>query len=175
MKKSLFIAILILLAGCEGINNYDQITIFEVGHINYAWGYQHSGIIIDQDGKVREFNLPEDWNFCSGGYISAEAMAENIAYCREVTCTVIDQDLKYYSYLLSRAERGKMSDREHQMCDYGERSYCGYIFEPETNRYRRVELKNFGDWYSENNSEEAPEICEWLDHPCKSKININIR
>lgn len=175
MKKIGFLGILVLLTGCEGLYDNNQVTIFEVQYINHAWGYQHSGIIIDQEGKVREFNLPDSWNFCSGGYISAEAMAENIAQCREVACSLGALDLRHYSYLLSRAERGKMSDPRHQMCDYGERTYCGYIFEPERNRYRKVVLKNYGDWYSENNAEETNEICEWLDNPCRSKININIR
>src|SRR5665647_2073732 len=63
--------ILLIFAGCEIINDLHPTALFEIQYINHAWGYQHSGSIIDASGDVREFDLPSVWNYPdSEGYIS---------------------------------------------------------------------------------------------------------
>ena len=177
MKRNLTVLFLILLlTGCEMINDLHPTALFEVQYINYAWGYQHSGSIIDAEGNVREFNLPDAWNFPdSEGYISEAGMEENLVQLGEKTCTVSKVDMEKYSDKLSNAQKGKLTTPEHQMCDFGSLSYAGYIYEPGNHRYRYILIRQTGDFYVENKSREASDIFEWLTRPCDNNHSINLR
>ena len=177
MRRYLTILFLILLpTGCEMINDLHPTALFEVQYINYAWGYQHSGSIIDAEGNVREFNLPDAWNFPdSEGYISEAGMEENLAQLGDKSCTVNKGDLLLYSDKLANAQKGKLTTPEHQMCDFGSLSYAGYIYEPGKNRYRYVLIRQTGDFYVENLSRDASEIYDWLTSPCENNLSVTLR
>ena len=154
----------------------DRTAIFEIQYINYAWGYQHSGSIIDATGVVREFNLPAEWNFPdSEGYISEADMEENLAQLGEKSCAVSKTEMLKNSDKLIHAQEGKLTTPEHQMCDFGSLSYVGYIYEPGHNRYRYVLIRQTGDFYVENKSREASDIYDWLTNPCGSNHTINVK
>ena len=177
MIRSLtLLSVLIFLTACEKITDHDQTALFEIQYINYAWGYQHSGSIMDASGDVREFDLPSAWNYPdSAGYISKADMEENLAQLGEKSCTVNKRDLAYYSDKLTNAQKGKLTTPEHQMCDFGSLSYAGYIYEPGHNRYRCVLIRQTGDFYVENNSREASDIYDWLTRPCDNNYSINLK
>lgn len=177
MKRSLIIFFLLLfLTSCEKILDNDRTAIFEVQHINWAWGYQHSGLIIDAAGRVREFNLPAAWNFPdSKGYISVADMEENLAQLGEKSCTVSKYNLKKFTDKLLQAREGKLTEPEHQGCDFGALSYSGYIYEPLHDRYKHVLIRQTGDFYVENKSREASDIYEWLTNPCGDNLNVTLR
>jgi len=177
MKRNLTILFLTLfITGCEMINDLHPTAIFEVQYINYAWGYQHSGLIIDAGGNVREFNLPAAWNFPdSEGFISEAAMEENLAQLGEKSCTVDNRDLLLYSDKLANAQKGKLTTPQHQMCDFGSLSYAGYIYEPGNHRYRYVLIRQTGDFYVENKSRDASDIYEWLTSPCENNLSVTLR
>jgi hypothetical protein len=177
MKRNLAIlSVLLFLTACEKIINDDQTALFEVQYINYAWGYQHSGSIIDASGDIREFHLPLSWNYPdSAGYISVADMEKNLAQLGEKSCTVNKYNLKNFTDKLIGAQKGKLTDPEHQMCDFGSLSYSGYIYEPGNNRYKHVLIRQTGDFYVENKSREASDIYDWLTNPCENNLNVNMR
>jgi hypothetical protein len=176
MRSLIIFFLLFILTACEIINDLHPTALFEVQYINYAWGYQHSGSIIDASGDVREFDLPSVWNFPdSAGYISKADMEENLAQLGEKSCTVSKPDLLYYSDKLIHAQEGKLTTPEHQMCDFGSLSYAGYIYEPGHNRYRCVLIRQTGDFYVENKAREASDIYDWLTRPCDNHPGINMK
>jgi hypothetical protein len=61
------------------------------------------------------------------------------------------------------ASQGKISQPQMQMADFGEIGYYAYIFDSNTNRYKQVTIKIYGDWMSNNSSSEAEEIYSWLN------------
>ncbi len=165
--------LLLLLAGCEEITDNHPKVIFQYHYINYAWGYQNSGFLIDTAGNIRSFSMPSDWNYPdSEGYISAADMDDNLAQLGEKQCTVNMYDMNFFASKLQKAQDGKISEPEHRMCDAGGHSYGGYIFEPARNRYKYVLIKLTGDFYKENQAREADDIYEWLNNPCESRISV---
>jgi hypothetical protein len=165
--------LLLLLAGCEEINDRHPMVIFQYHYTNHAWGYQDSGFIIDTAGKLRSFSMPAVWNYPdTNGYISATEMEENLAQLGENECTVNMYDIAFFAGKLRKAQDGKISEPEHRMCDAGSHSYGGYIFEPGRNRYKYVFLKLTGDFYKENQAREADDIYEWLTNPCETQISV---
>lgn len=174
--KLAFLLLLLLFSSCEEFLDHPPETIFISQYINHAWGYQHSGFIIDPEGNVSGFNLPSGWNYHdSEGYISAADMEENLAQLGEPYCKVSNYDLAYYGAKLEKALKGKITEPEHRMCDAGSTTVAGYIFEPAANRYRYVFIRQTGDFYKENASRDAAEIYEWLTNPCDGNISIRLR
>ena len=44
----------------------DQEIFFEVNHINFAWGKQFRGFLIDKSGQIRTYDNPVKWNIIDG-------------------------------------------------------------------------------------------------------------
>ena len=72
----MMILLLVGLSGCEkeGDNRYeapaDQPVFFEYRYVNHAWGYAENGWLVDAEGEVRTYNLPEKYFVPdSAGYI----------------------------------------------------------------------------------------------------------
>ena len=170
MKSILIVAIFTLfLSGCEKIHDYDNNTIFMVEYSNHAWGIQHSGTMIDSTGHVMTFNLPNTWNRPDEmGFISLEDMQENLTQMEEISCTLTRNDFAKYSSKLMDAKNGTLSDPKNEMNDFGTVQYSGFLFDPDNNRYKRILIKQTGDWAIDNNSKEAKAIYEWLKRPCNS-------
>lgn len=170
MKSGLtVISLFILLMGCEKIRDYDQRTIFQVEYINYAWGFQHSGIIIDSTGKVMTFNLPSNWHFPDNdGFISLAGMEENISQSEEGSCTADKHDFAENSIKLLDAGDGQLTEPKNEMNDFGVIVYSGFIFDADNLRYKRVIIRQFGDWSIENKSKDANEIYNWLTTICNT-------
>ena len=174
--KAFALLLLLTFAGCEEFLNDNPKAIFLSHYVNYAWGYQNSGYIIDTEGNLREFSLPDTWNYHdSDGYISETAMQENLDQLDETSCIVAKYDMAYFAGRLEKAMKGKITAPEHRMCDAGGTTTAGYIYEPGTNRYKYVFIRQTGDWYSENTSREAADIYEWLQHPCDGNMGIKIK
>jgi hypothetical protein len=174
--KVAILFLLVLFAGCEEFPDHQPRAVFISHHINYAWGYQDSGFVIDAEGNVRSFNMPESWNYHdSQGYISVADMEQNLAQLEEPHCKVSKYDLLFYGTKLEKALKGKITEPEHQMCDAGSTTVAGYIYESATNRYRYVFLRQTGDFYRENTSREAGDIYEWMQDPCSGSPGVRLR
>ncbi len=168
--------LLILFPGCEEFPDHSSDAIFITQYINFAWGYQNRGFVIDSEGNVSAFNMPDRWNYPdSDGYISAAEMEQNLAQLEEPYCKVSKYDLVYYATKLEKARKGTLTVPEHRMCDAGSTTVAGYIYEPGTGRYRYVFIRQTGDFYSENSSREANVIYEWMKDPCSGDLSVRLR
>jgi len=161
------VSFLLLLMGCEKINdsypNANQLVLFQVEYINYAWGYSHHGILIDSSGNVKYFKYPNNWRYPdTAGYITESDMNENIQQLDTVSF-IIEKDtlLKYFS-MLKGASEGQLSDPYNRMFDAGETIYSGYLYDSIIKKYKHVLIKQWGDWSIDNNSPEAEKIYRWL-------------
>ena len=66
------------------LSSENQQILFQYEYVNYAWGYQHNGFIIDNEGKILTYNNPENWNFREKESNLTEAqVAENISKCKD--------------------------------------------------------------------------------------------
>jgi hypothetical protein len=168
MKRILTVAISALfLSGCEEVHDYGNNTIFMVEYSNWAWGIQHSGIMIDSTGNVMTFNLPDRWNRPDEkGFISLADMQENLAQTDEISCTVTRNDYAKYSSKLMKITNATLSDPKNEMYDFGTVQYSGFLFDPDNITYKRILIKQIGDWAIDNRSREARALYEWLKMPC---------
>jgi hypothetical protein len=166
-NKVLYVACILLIMACEEKNDSfpgaDQLVLFQREYINAAWGYAHSGFIVDSSGNLKPYKLPENWNYPDPeGYLSQADMNENFMQLGTVS-SIIEKDLllKYFG-MLKGASKGKLSKPVNRMFDAGEITYSGFLYDSEKDRYRQVILRKDGDWVTENNSHEANEIYLWM-------------
>ena len=154
------------LSSCEIITNTpidQQAVYFEYEYINYAWGFQHNGWIIDEEGNVRSFKLPEDWQYPdSSGMISEAALLYNIKQTDSIIAVVDSTELDKYTALITGARDGRISVRENTAADAGSASLHAYLYDEEKDAYLKIFLASSGDWSSENESYNARKLVKWL-------------
>ena len=168
-KKGFIIFCTLLLLSCEEQdikNNYpnaQQLILFQVEYINYAWGFSHSGFLIDSSGVVATFNFPENWHYPdSTGYISVADMQDNILQLDTLTFTVDKNELLKSFSMLENISKGTLIEPPYFAYDAGTTDYSGFLFDPDKNQYKHVLIKRVGDCPLENDSPEAEEVFQWL-------------
>jgi hypothetical protein len=141
----------------------DQEYYFLYEYINYAWGYQHSGWLMDSSGTVRYFEIPEKWMVPStDAAIEVSGIENYSAKCDSVITRVDRGDMFDKVQLIDAASRGKLTEPENVMADAGVWSYFALKYDPGSGEYERILLKQEGDWEVDNVSEAADEICKWM-------------
>ncbi|MBE0649492.1 MAG: hypothetical protein IH595_01505 [Bacteroidales bacterium] len=163
---SLIVVIVFSLTNCEkaNIQRPGQKVYFQYNYINFAWGFQHSGWLIDSSGNVYCYNKPEGWNYSdSTGIITHAQMDSNLSATSSV-CYKIDKNvLKEKIKLLYVASKGKISEPSQEAYDAGAWEYSGYIYDSEKKIYKKVLLKQAGDIGINNSSPAAVQLSNWFD------------
>jgi len=173
MKNSWILTIigimLFILTSCEKNNDdidnlkNNQRIYFQYDYINFAWGYQHVGWLIDSSGNVYCYNKPENWiNQDSLGFISSTDMNINITETDSICYTIDKNELNDKISLISKASEGEISEPIHEMYDAGGTEFSGFLYNEDKKTYKKVLLKQIGDFRIDNSSPESIELYEWL-------------
>jgi hypothetical protein len=170
MKNIILLFVLLTtLAGCLRLDNIwadDSETgnlIFQSEYTNYAWGYNHNGWIMDSTGKVNRFQKKAAWVFPDSlGYVSFSDMQKNMAACDSVLAQVSSKDFALYAEKAFGCANSPMSKASNTMADAGEHIYAFYLYEPGSNRYKRVILDMTGDWSQQNLATKSKEVVDWM-------------
>lgn len=174
MKKiwilSIFGLSVLFLTNCNKDNDdielleIEQRIYFQYNYINHAWGYQHSGWLIDSSGNVYCYNKPENWQHGdSSGFISASEMDSNILETDSICYRVDKEILSDKIELIYKASKGDISEPIHEMYDSGGAAYSTFIFDENSKTYKKILLKQTGDFRIDNSSPESVELYKWLD------------
>ena len=141
----------------------NQIFLFEVEYINFAWGYQHYGFNIDIKGNVHRYEIdstldfPLDTNEFSKIQLY-EKFIQNAKYMYKIDKEIISDTKK----LIFNAMGGGYSDTVEVGNDMGSTSYNCYYFDDKNEKYIRTILSVEGDRQYHNTTIEAKEIVDWL-------------
>lgn len=169
MKSKIFLlAFTVLLMSCEkhsdSYPNANQLILFQVESINNAWGFSHHGILIDSSGNVRHFNYPKNWHSPdSSGYISKDAMKDNIAQLDTPDYTINKDILLKYFYKVEGASSGQLYKPNNIFkFDAGITTFSGFLYDSQSEKYKQVLIRQDGDLIIANDSKEAVELFDWL-------------
>lgn len=167
-----FIALVYLFVGCqpdEAPVPEEQEVLFEVYSINFAWGKQHGGFIIDKNGSIRVFTNPAKWNFPNkDNELSAEEMAENLNNSAISSTSIPVQEVREYASKIYTVDPNKLSERVSEGADRGARVVLMNRYSPSSKTYQQIILSETGDWNAENSDRYAKQIREWLQGIGKS-------
>jgi hypothetical protein len=147
----------------EVFPNANQLVLFKVEYSNYAWGYSHSGILIDSSGNVGYFKYPKNWHSIdTSGYISVSEMNDNLSQIDTFYLTVDKNILLKNFNLVQYAAEGEISKPDNSGADMGETVYSAFLYDSVAGKYKHVLINQFGDWSRINKSPEASQILHWL-------------
>jgi len=159
------IMLAVFCLGCSG----DEITVsdeqeilFEVNYVNYAWGFQNNGFLIDKKGLVRTFDKPKDWKFADSGPLSAAEMDERLSKTTLVNYTVPAGELAQSIDKLKRVSDARFSEPSSRGADMGASAYYIYRYDPGQKIYTAVLLQSVGDNDVFNLDPDAKALSEWL-------------
>lgn len=155
----------LMLPACSG----DEITVsdeqeifFEVNYVNYAWGFQNNGFLIDKSGRVHTFDKPKDWKFAGSGPITLAEMDARLSKTTIANYTVPAGELGQYIDKLKRVSDKEFTDPVNAGADMGASAYYVYRYDASTKTYNAVLLQSVGDNNVYNKDSDAKEIAEWL-------------
>jgi len=163
---TILLTILMALGSC-GENEYDppesQPVYFEYNYINFAWGYQHHGWLIDGNGFVRYFESPDSFRTAdSSGYITLEDLEFNLGQTDSIIDQVDRKELEEYVDCISGAASGEIGELKNIAADAGTSVLTCYRYDGSRDRYQQVFLAQSGDWEQFNLSAEAEKLVTWL-------------
>ena len=166
LGKIIFIALVaLLITGCK--KNYiisdKQAILFQFEYINYAWGYQHNGFIIDNEGNVMTYNNPEDWNFTENDFsISESQVAKNIGSCIQTGKKIPKDELQKYSNYIKNIASSKVTALKNVSADAGTSEFICYQFSESNGTYKGYLIKKEGDFTCENLNFYSKKIVAWM-------------
>ncbi len=151
-------------AGIYEVAETEQAIYFQYEYINHAWGYQHNGWLIDSSGAVYCFNKPENWHHADSlGFISVAQMESNILSTDSVCNTVDKEVLVSKIGLIEAASKGRISEPVHEMYDAGGTVYSAFMYNSKEKVYKKILLKQLGDFRIDNSSPAAKNLYQWLE------------
>ena len=166
LKKIFFLTLFILvITSCK--KNYviseKQVILFQHDFINYAWGYQHNGFIIDNEGNVLTYNNPENWNFQDNNFSLTEAqISENISKCTQTSIKIPKEELQKYSLYIKNIASSKVTALKNAGADAGSHELLCYRFNANTGIYKSYIIKMEGDFTCENLNFYSKRVVVWM-------------
>jgi hypothetical protein len=164
--KTFFILITVLLiSGCKKniVINEKQAILFQVDYINYAWGYQHTGFIIDNTGNILTYKNPENWNFPDRDLnLSESQVLSNLASCTRTGKKISAGELKKNAAYIKNISSSKVTAMKNVAADAGSIEYLCFQFSEKSGSYKGTLIKMEGDFTCENLNFYSKKVAAWL-------------
>lgn len=160
-----FVSTVLLIPGCKKNNiiSEKQAILFQAEYINYAWGYQHNGIIIDNEGNVLTYSNPENWNFADRDFNIDETLVnENIRNCEISSIRIPSDELQKYAGYIKNISASKVTALKNVAADAGSLQYICYQFSEKSGNYKGSLIKMEGDFTCENLNFFSKRVSAWL-------------
>jgi hypothetical protein len=142
----------------------DQKILFQYSYVNYAWGTNNQGLIVDNEGNILIYNQPEKWNFPDKNLNLTEAqVAENLSYCTSTGRKVTDAELQKYASYITNLAASKVTAKKTVAADMGTFNYYCFSYSSGTPSYKQVTIKTMGDYECENLNFYTKKVVEWMN------------
>jgi hypothetical protein len=162
---SMILFLALFISGCKknsGINE-KQAILFQVDYVNYAWGYQHNGIIIDNEGNVLSYKNPQNWNFQDAELsITDSQVRDNMSSCVNSGKRVPIDELKKFSGYIRNIASSKVTAPKNVAADAGSLEFICYQYSEQSGIYKGTLIKKEGDFTCENLNFYSKKVSSWL-------------
>lgn len=155
------------------VANHQQELLFQMDYVNYAWGYQHNGYIIDGEGNVLEYDNPQNWNFPDNNFMLTQAQVEeNLGMCRKTSMRIPAEELQKYSGFIRNIASSKVTAPKNAGADEGSAEFICYQIMPGGSAYKGYLVKMEGDYTCENLNFYSKKVALWMKD-INSTLNNN--
>jgi hypothetical protein len=167
MKTLLTIIVLALvIVSCEKDHLNPDITqpvVFEYEYINHAWIYTHIGWMIDEEGKIHGFNLPDKWNIPDEtNHLTKADLIENLSQSDTLFGNVNNTVMLHHFKNRFDFPGNRMDTSDIFMADAGIGTIYAYVWDQSADAYERILLASNGDISVTNTGSEAKSAARWL-------------
>lgn len=165
LKILLPVLLMLSVTGCKknSFISEKQTIIFQYDYINYAWGYQHNGYIIDNGGNILTYNNPEDWNFMDKDMILTEKqVTANIAKCKVSGKKISPEELQKFTAYIKNIASSAVTAPKNVAADAGTAEYVCYQYSGNTDTYKGYLIKMEGDFTKENLNFYSKKVVLWM-------------
>jgi hypothetical protein len=165
LKISFILLASLILISCRKnvVINEKQAILFQVDYINYAWGYQHYGFIIDNEGKVLTYKNPQEWIFPDKDFkLSGNQVHDNIEKCLFSGKIIPPDELIRYAGSIKNISSSKVTATKNVAADAGSLEYICYQFDELSDTYKGSLIKMEGDFTCENLNFYSKKVATWL-------------
>jgi hypothetical protein len=142
-----------------------QKFVCERGYVNFAFGYQSTGIYVDGRGDVYHYQFEDGarpWEPKRPDALTEQELEDKYRHGRKLLRTVEAKDLAAMIPLIAAASKGPYSKHESTGADRGGFGITCYLYNPTTQRYRDVEIEEEGDFTYKNLSPAAHTLARWV-------------
>lgn len=165
-EKIILITMLCLtITGCkkhEVISGRQEI-LFQYEYVNYAWGYQHNGFIIDSEGNILTYNNPQNWNYPDNDLnLTEKQVNENISLCKISGKRISPEELTKFSGYIKNISLSKITAIKNVSADAGSYEYICFRFSESTGTYNGYLIKKEGDFTCENLNFFSKKVASWM-------------
>jgi hypothetical protein len=165
VKIVIIVFMSLFAAGCK--KNYvisnKQVILFQLEYTNYAWGYQHTGFIIDSEGNIHTYDNPEVWNSPDKDLIISEKqVAENLRRCLKSGKRIPEEELQKYSGYIRNIASSKVTAMKNVAADAGSLLFMCYQYSESTGMYKGYLIKMEGDFTCENLNFYSKKTSSWM-------------
>lgn len=170
MKTFSALAFVFILAvfssgGCKKNNaiNENQQILFQYDYINYAWGYQHFGFFIDNEGNILTYKNPQTWNYPDENFTLTEfQLRENSENCVNTGEKINPDELEKYAGYIKNISLSKITALKNVAADAGAGQYICYLYSGVSGTYKGTLIKMEGDFTCENLNFYSKRVSAWL-------------
>ena len=153
------------ITGCKknSVISEKQAILFQVEYINYAWGYTHSGFIINSEGNVLKYKSPQNWNYADrDSNLTQSQVRENISNCISTGKKIPKAELQKYANYIKNISSSKVTALKNVAADAGSLEYVCYQFFANSGTYKSCLIKMEGDFTCENLNFYSKKVFMWL-------------
>lgn len=164
-KIFLFLLTAFFSTGCRKniVINEKQAILFQVDYVNYAWGYQHNGFMVDNEGNVLRYKNPQSWNFPDKDFnLSESQVSENLKVCDYSGKRISKDELQKYANYIKNISSSKITALKNVAADAGSLEYICYQFSEKSGNYKGYLIKMEGDFTCENLNFYSKRVSLWL-------------
>lgn len=161
---SLILALIISSCEKDYVNqDITQPVVFEYEYVNHAWIYTHLGWMIDEEGSIRGFYYPGEWNLPDdSGFFTKEDLKENLAQTDTTYGRVDNAEMLLHFNNRSDFRGAKMDTSDTFMADAGVGTLYAYVWDKSIQKYERILLASKGDISVTNTENKAKAAVRWL-------------
>jgi hypothetical protein len=155
----------VFVTGCKKnvVISNKQAMLFQVDYVNYAWGYQHNGFIIDSEGNILTYKNPENWNFPDKNLTLNQSLVKaNLGSCTNTGKKVPSEELKKYAGYIKNISLSKVTAPKNVAADAGSLQYICYQYSDSSGIYKGSIIKMEGDFTCENLNFFSKKVSLWL-------------
>ena len=164
-KIAFIVVMATLTMACKKDHNISdrQQILFQYDYSNNAWGSQHNGFLIDNNGNILLYNNLEDWNYHDKFLVlTEEQVNENIRKCELSTIKIPKEELHKYTNYIRNIASSQVSAKRNIANDAGITEFICYQYSESTGTYEGHLIKMEGDYTCENLNFYSKKVATWM-------------